>query len=211
MGVSGYSTDQELILLRETGSRLSPDLVILVICDNDFESNLLDFVYGRYYKPRFRRQGGSVVPEHRSVPRLSGLANGKLWLAERSNLWNLLRTVPFVKPALEVGQASRSQDDSLALMVALVREFKTTADSLGAQLLVMNTGHRGEHTELFHPLRPALSVYGIRSVGLEPAFGRARKEQPDRAWDFPDDTHWNVEAHLLAARVVHSDLLISKW
>ena len=53
MGVSGYSTDQELLLLERLGSELDPDIVVLIVCDNDYNANSEDFVYQRYYKPYF--------------------------------------------------------------------------------------------------------------------------------------------------------------
>ena len=68
------------------------------------------------------------------------------------------------------------------------------------------TGHRGERTGLFHALRPRLDLAGIHYVGLESALGRARRVDPERAWDFRGDTHWNVASHKLAASVVYTDL-----
>lgn len=210
-GVAGYATDQELILFRELGPRLRPDLVILVMCDNDFEENLEDFVYHRYYKPRFRLVSGRLKEEGVPVPRLFRAQGIRLWMAERSNLWNLFRTSTLFGSAFEVGAASPSDQDPMALMLALTREFARTAGSLGAGFLTANTGQRGEHTELFQRLRPRLKTAGIRFVGLEAALGEARRRDPERAWDFPDDSHWNVDSELVAARVLHSELRRTGW
>jgi GDSL-like Lipase/Acylhydrolase family len=210
-GVAGYATDQELILFRELGPRLRPDLVILVMCDNDFEENLEDFVYHRYYKPRFRLSNGRLVLEGVPVPRLSRAQSARLWMAERSNLWNLLRATPAFARDLEVGESSPSEQDPMALMLALTREFAGLARTLGAGFLTANTGHRGEHTELFQQIRPRLAAAGIRFVGLEKALGEARWRDPERDWDFPGDTHWNVDSERLAARVIHSELRHAGW
>jgi hypothetical protein len=51
MGVPGYSTDREILLLEELGLKLFPDLVVRVVCDNDFDANTEDFAYRRYFKP----------------------------------------------------------------------------------------------------------------------------------------------------------------
>jgi hypothetical protein len=40
LGVSGYSTDQELLLFRSLGPEIDPDLVLLMLVRNDFEGNV---------------------------------------------------------------------------------------------------------------------------------------------------------------------------
>lgn len=55
-GVEGYSTDQELILMERLIPLYSPDLVLLVVCDNDLGGNLEGEAYG-LPKPRFELEG----------------------------------------------------------------------------------------------------------------------------------------------------------
>jgi hypothetical protein len=214
MAVSGYSTDQQYLLLREKGARLAPDLVVLLMCDNDFLANTEDFAYKRYYKPYFvRTPAGRPSLRNSPVPLFTRAQKLKIWLAERSNLWNLVRdrrsenalAARFLD-SLRVGVPRRSGEDPVEITLALVAAFKEIADGLGAAFLTANTGHRGESTELYHALRPRLESAGIPFVGLEAALGEARRREPDRHWDFESDTHWNVDSHALAARVVFSHL-----
>jgi hypothetical protein len=67
--------------------------------------------------------------------------------------------------------------------------------------VMFNTGHRGEDTTRFHELRPTLRREGVPFLGLEETMAVARAENPAGRWDFGHDTHWNVDAHRLAARV----------
>src|SRR5204863_6859917 len=60
LSVSGYSTDQEVLTFEAEGAPLDPDVVVLLMCDNDFEGNMQGFTYGRYYKPRFVLDGPGV-------------------------------------------------------------------------------------------------------------------------------------------------------
>ena len=53
---------------------------------------------------------------------------------------------------------------------------------------------------------PRLRQAGIRILGLEGNLGEARRRDPGRCWDFRNDPHWNVDAHRLAADVVHTYL-----
>jgi hypothetical protein len=196
MGVSGYSTDQELLLFEDVGAALGPDLVLLFAVDNDFEGNARDFMYQAYYKPYFTPAG--VLALHNvPVPRLTRAQRARLWLGRRSNLWNAARSrwAPF---AVAVPQVTT--DDELALMHELLRQFRRRVEDAGATFVLFNTGHRGERTPLFQELRPRLRRDGFRFLGLEGTLGEAR-QQPGR-WDFGRDTHWNVDAHRLAAAVV---------
>ena len=214
MGVSGYSTDQELLLFQELGAELAPDLVILVATDNDFAGNGADFAYGRYYKPFFElRPDGAPWLRNTPVPRLSRFQSAKLWLGQHSNLWNAARTRRSPNAAaqrliaqLDVGQARPARADPIRLMAALVTAFDQAATAAGARFVMFNTGHRGERTGLFQLLRPYLTQAGIAQLGLEGFLGRERRRHPDLKWDFPDDTHWNVESHRLAADVVATHL-----
>lgn len=212
MGVSGYSTDQEYVLFQDVGADLDPDLVILVVCDNDFQGNTEDLAYERYYKPYFELDsGGRLTLRGSPVPRLSRSQRARLWLAEESNLWNFFRSrapmLPLLKPVLDafhVGVPRTSGADPIAITLALVAAIRSLADQEGAGLLLVNTGHRGEKTELFQALRPRLRTAGIRFLGLEGNLGEARRQRPERRWDFGHDSHWNVDSHRLAAEVVHT-------
>jgi hypothetical protein len=52
-GVSGYSTDQELLWYKYEGAKYDTDLVILVVTGNDVGDNDRQLVNTIYYKPRF--------------------------------------------------------------------------------------------------------------------------------------------------------------
>ncbi len=209
MAVSGYSTDQQIVLYREVGSRLAPDLVILVACDNDFEGNLQDFAYNAYYKPYFATNGEPTL-KNVPVPTLSGVQQTKLWLGRHSNVWNAFRSrrssVPVLSGFLawfQVATPRTAPGDAIETMATLTKTLAHDVSNTGAKFLLINTGHRGERTPLFQELRPRLRVAGVRFLGLEANFEKARAESPSRYWDFGQDTHWNVEAHRLAAAVIY--------
>jgi lysophospholipase L1-like esterase len=213
LGVSGYSTDQEYLLLQELGVELAPDLVLLVVCDNDFAGNREDFV-NHSYKPYFETQpDGSLSLRNRRVPRLSLGQETKLWLGKESNLWNLFRsrrstnkTVSRVLELFEVGAPRPSAEDPVRITAALVAAFGRLAAAAAARFAVINSGHRGENTRLIHELQAHLDREGVHFVDLGPPLGEARRDAPGRYWDFAGDVHWNVDAHRLAAGVVSIDL-----
>jgi hypothetical protein len=209
-GVSGYSTDQQLILLQELGPRLAPDVVVLVMCDNDFEGNGENFSYQQYYKPYYEQApGGTLLLRQVPVPRLDAAQRLKLWLGRRSNLWNFARSRRAAWPPLqralerlEVDVAQAPPGDLVALTAALVVAVRDEAGRLGAGFVTLNTARRRENTRLFQALRPRLKQAGVDYLGLEGPLGRGRERHPERPWDFADDPHWNLAAHRLAAEVV---------
>jgi hypothetical protein len=200
MGVSGFSTDQEYLLFEDVGAALAPDLVLLFAVDNDFEGNARDFMYQAYYKPYFLpRPDGTLALRNVPVPTLSRGQRAKLWLGRRSNVWNGLRSASSL---FQVAEPAATTGDPLGLMHAVLAQFRRRAEEAGAAFVVFNTGHRGERTPLFQALRPRLRRDGFRFLGLEGTLGEARLREPQRHWDFGRDTHWNVDAHRLAAEVV---------
>ncbi len=73
LGVSGYGTDQELLLSKRYFSRLAPDLVLLMFCvANDFADNAANAVNKGYYKPYFVVQNGRLVLRGIPVPTALG-------------------------------------------------------------------------------------------------------------------------------------------
>jgi hypothetical protein len=214
MGVSGYSTDQEYLLLKRLGRRLDPDLVLLVVCDNDFEGNQLDFAYRRYYKPWFELDGaGRLLPEPHPALRLSRWQRVKEWMGQESNVWNLLRTrqsqSAAVQALLDSFQVAipRVTPRPIKLTGALVEAFVDQARSLGARVLVLSTGHRGEDPGLFAVLERRLQEKGIPTEAQHQALGERRRLAPSGHWDFPGDTHWNLDAHAFVADRVASCLV----
>ena len=97
--------------------------------------------------------------------------------------------------------------DSVEITAALILAFADRVDAAGARFLVVNTAHRGENTPLFHSLRPMLRKPGIHQLGLEEVLGNARRDQPEKLWDFGHDFHWNLDAHRLAAEVISNYIL----
>lgn len=212
LSVSGYSTDQEILTFEAEGAPLDPDVVILLMCDNDFEGNMQGFAYNRYYKPRFVLEGDGLRLVDTPAPRAERRRPVRTWLFDHSAFQAAL--VGFAdQPRLRglarllgPGEAPRSPGSPEELMVALIRKLDREVTKTGATLVSFNTGHRGEKTPLFQSIRPELERSGIAHLGLEAQLGDARKRRPELRWDFGGDTHWNVVAHDLAARVIHLHL-----
>ena len=216
MGVFGYSTDQELLLFEDLGAKLHPTLVLLLMCDNDFEANTQDFVFYMHYKPYFELDANRhLVRRNRPVPRLSFLERTRLWLGRHSNTWKLIRAIGMgrrrpheVEPVrpwlydLTSVAISRPSTPDVRLTARLVSALRGRVKNAGAAFVVLNAAERSEQTGLFRQLRKRFKRSGIEWFPLEDVLRNARKNNPKGLWDFPGDRHWNVDASALAARTV---------
>ncbi len=81
-GVSGYGTDQQLVLLRQLAPKLRPDVVVVVFCANDLIECGSDAAYGRD-KPRFELRGDALTQVRRP--------GAESWLGAHSQLFRAVR------------------------------------------------------------------------------------------------------------------------
>jgi len=65
LGVSGYSTDQEFLLLQQFYQQIKPQTVFLIFTGNDSDGNSRNSNYG-YYKPYYQLNGNNL--ELKGVP-----------------------------------------------------------------------------------------------------------------------------------------------
>lgn len=222
MGVSGYSTDQEYLLFRERGLDLDPDLVVLIVCHNDFTDNTRDFVYFKYYKPYFTQDaGGDLTLAITDVPGLSRWQRVKVWLGQESRLWNLMRNreseAEVVQQALnffKIAVPRSSTENRVDLTAAIIQRFVRDAGERGVPVLVTTTAGGIDDDAIARrrtdgALARLLAQSGVDYLDLWPAMLAARRADPDANWDFPDNLHWNVDAHRVAAEVVAEQLRAS--
>jgi lysophospholipase L1-like esterase len=66
-GVEGYSTDQELLRMEELLPVYSPDIALLVVCENDFSGNTMNRAQG-LNKPIFRLSEDGSLQETAPAP-----------------------------------------------------------------------------------------------------------------------------------------------
>jgi GDSL-like Lipase/Acylhydrolase family len=95
LGVSAYSTDQELLMLESEGWKYQPDLVVLFFYYNDVWMNGQRLYGGATYKPAFRLdEGGNLVLTGVPVPKPA-----PAW-EDRSKLYGLIREAIKASPSV---------------------------------------------------------------------------------------------------------------
>jgi hypothetical protein len=212
-GVSGYSTDQELLWLQSDGMGFSPDLVLLEFTGNDEHDNAQQLVYGVYHKPRFELRDGRLALTGVPVPRASLPRRAAHWLGQRTALFGLLGRVRYTligalrdrvrrqtaarESAAAAGTDAPPPEERFAVTLAILEEMQRTAEAGGARFAMMIHGHgwvagyHGRYREMVDTLKRA----GYAPFVLE--------ESPEYDHDMmmiPKDGHWNERGHELVAR-----------
>lgn len=69
MGISGYGTDQELLLLQKWFDHIQPDIVFLCFTPNDWKDNIANSRYGGYFKPYYEYIDFKLIKKGTPVPK----------------------------------------------------------------------------------------------------------------------------------------------
>jgi lysophospholipase L1-like esterase len=204
LAVSGYSTDQELLLFREKGVNYDPDVVILVMAGNDFESNTRPKEYVYYHKPVFMLENGKLVLMNRPVPRANPLVRFAASTSKRSYLLTQLNRV--FQGVREKGEREKRaarrkkeppRDDvefprthAEKVTGLLVESFVSTVESTGASLIIVFVDGQGGRD------RRLAGYLGETSATLV----HVDDHIPSSDYDdhhLPGDFHWNPAGHAI--------------
>lgn len=222
MGVSGYGTDQELLLYRDEGYKYQADLVIIIVTENDPIGNLLTQQYVVYGKPAFQLQDGDKDGEltlvNQPVPRTPWWKHTLTNLATQSYVLTAANRHLYSK-AIEGSAASVAQkkdgDGGSAATPTGLRQFpRTPEEKITARLLVELrreiSARQGEGKLLVvfteemtgsQEMAQYLTPFGISCLDLEEHI-----DHKDEALHLPDDFHWNAEGHKRVAEILATHL-----
>lgn len=206
-GVSGYSTDQQYLYLRERGIRYRPDAVLILLFRDDLYGNTQDELF-LYNKPRFRLEGDVLIEPVLPVKENTLAQRFERWVLQRTYLGKII-----YQAFAAVGHLLRSQDSeesapawsavnlpegSVNLTNRLLRETSRFCREHGAQLVVATAGLS---PEVAASLQDAADTHGYRLFSLDDALSKAT-----RPVTFPRDAHWNPWGHEVVAREIDKRL-----
>jgi lysophospholipase L1-like esterase len=191
--VSGYGTDQQLLYLRDRGLAYRPDVVMLLLYQNDFTNNRAS---AQYYtnKPYFVMSGADLELRNAPVPPPSLSQRAARWLGG-TYLWGRV-----VQAAIGVAdQLSRARSGAAAasdhqLTLRRVEEVAKTSAAGGARFLLVSVPMDAQRREL---LAGRASERGIPYLPLDPAFAQGAE-----GLVFPENLHWTAAGHRVAAEAI---------
>ena len=222
-GVSGYSTDQELLWFRSEGIKYETDLVILGFTGNDIGHNQQQLVNTIYYKPRFEKKEGHLIPTGYPVPRTSPQGRATYFLSQRSALAYLIvqrffdvlsfYTNSGVNSDNETSSVSglRSAPEPFGLTIALLDEMRNIAESKEAKFMIVATDRwwNSPSGETYKDFIDTLRTEGFLVLDVESMPGFNPGEML-----IPDDGHWSKAGHEFVAErirdLIESNQLLSQ-
>jgi len=175
-GVSGYGTDQALLLMHRLWNLVNPKVVVLTFCvDNDRDDNRSSFRYGQQHKPYFiRTPEGELQVRGYPLPHFSREDNPPGPWSERS---------AFVRFAVDIYARLREREIIVPdLTENLIDSMQRTVEAHGARLVI---GLQRRESKL----EAHLQARKIPYTTFEDAPG-----YPTAGW------HWTPEGNAIVAR-----------
>lgn len=211
-GVSGYSTDQELLWYRHEGTKYDTDLVILVFTGNDVGDNERLLVSNIYYKPKFVLGDGHLALTGYPIPRTRLPGRFIYSLSQRSALAYFLvqRYFDFrslfttwkanrdpATPPVPVG--INATEEPFRLTIALIDEMRQMAEARNAEFMIVSTNRWWNHRskETYQDFLEALQKEGFVVLDVESMPGFDPEEMV-----IPDDGHWSRSGHRFVAEKI---------
>ncbi|MEZ4654087.1 MAG: GDSL-type esterase/lipase family protein [Candidatus Eisenbacteria bacterium] len=203
-GVSGYSTDQELLLLQDRGLAYHPDVVLLCLYRNDILDNGRATAWGLYQKPRF------TLNDHEEPVLAQGTVSagvpfGMKVRRELRRRFVLYDVLAYRLAALRT-EADEEPDPASArtLTHTLIARIAADSRAAGAHFLLVVLPETPEPDALLD------GIVGAR-LDLEPVFEHYRQTHPDSALSFQYDSHWLPRGHRLVAEAIADKLPALRW
>jgi lysophospholipase L1-like esterase len=218
LGVSGYSTDQELLLYRDEGYKYKADLVMIVVADNDPPGNVLAEQYVVYGKPVFQLKDQDLLLSNHPVARASLWKRVLTELTRRSSILNTAnkylyaKTVGNTAPTAQRKSADggsgavptspkkfpRTPADEITVRLLLeLRQVIPALQGAGKLLVVFVDGMTGISRDMMAYLTP----YDIPCLDLGEHI-----DFKDKSLHLADDFHWNAEGHKRVADILAQNL-----
>lgn len=204
LGVTGYSTDQELLVYQDEGYKYNADYVVLVFCMNDVDGNTTRVQYATYEKPIYVLDHDQLRLENQPVRRSALWKRGLVGLTSHSYLINTMYRVLAEaalksKPQLQQASADNKFPASIAdkLTARLILEFQHAVaerqpNSKFLVVLVEDMAPNyaqqvANYLEHFHIPALALGDHVDRN---------------NRSLHLPDENHWSPSGNRLVAKSI---------
>jgi hypothetical protein len=193
--VSGYSTDQEYLYFEDRGWQYQPDVVLMVMHENDFLGNT-ESEHTGYYKPCFIINEGRLeltnvpVPAQKWRQRMEIFILGKTYLFQKMYLGARVfagKIAARGKPISDDG----AKQNRLRITARLVQALDELCREKGAKLVIASYAFDAGQIEC---VKSVCASQAIPFLPLDPALKAARQ-----SFTFPSNPHWNATGHRITA------------
>jgi hypothetical protein len=210
--VSGYSTDQEYLYLKERGIRFKPDVVVLLFDENDFSDNDMESACW-HFKPYFIEHNGIWELRNNPVPmatlgqRADRFFIGRTYILKYLYLavirWYYLgyyhlRSLVKHHPQRDISVREQEPEKTFAATAYLLGSINRLCIENNAKFILVSI-------PMDKSKRAWMEDFAQREkisyLALDPYF-----ESKERQTTFAHDKHWNPIGHQIAANAINDFL-----
>ncbi|MFH0958460.1 MAG: GDSL-type esterase/lipase family protein [Pseudomonadota bacterium] len=200
-GVSGWSTDQELLWLEKYGLSYNPDLVILLFYQNDLEDNLRLMVNNFYRKPRFvLKDDGELILTGTPCPHASRFLLTLKYLRNHSSIVALLGNLTY-RSGLNIGNlifgnanVTRETDKEIRLSLTLLLRMNNILSQKGIPFVLVTYCEGDRSCAALSSLAKENDIILLNVDKLE---GYSRDVMTIKG-----DGHWNAVGHSFVGKAL---------
>lgn len=207
-GHVGYCTAQEFLFLKYEGVNYSPDLIILLFCENDLIGNVATTT-GYYPRPAFAiDENDNIFLTNVPLPEISLFNKIKAYLTYHSHLSYFVyerlqksRSMRKILAPIGLIQKGYISDEkeiqyTWRLEYALLNEINNISNN---KLIIVAISDEGNKLSEF------CNENGIYFLNLQPEF--EKQTLKGKQLLIPIDLHWNEDGHRLAAELIYNKLI----
>jgi lysophospholipase L1-like esterase len=222
LGVFGYGTDQEAILLEREGLRFSPDLVIVGLSPGDLTDNMCS-IYTGISKPYCTVENGRIKLNNVPVPNPGEQTLVKRGARVREALYRHSHLYRLVAERLNESRifmpdsvSEMSQDEGMRVTVAILDGMNRVCRESGCSFAVLLLSHgawieamgRDQRQDVgYYPvLTRMLASRGITVIDTTDKFV-AESRNGEKLFFDHDPVHLNGEGNRAAAESLHEGLI----
>ena len=210
-GVGGYGTIQEYLYLATEGLQFHPDLVLLMVFENDLSDNCLSHYPGFGPRPygAFAKGGLTIVeqPSPQAFLKYTLPIPFAFFLSQHSYLFYFLNDniyhKLFAAHMRQLHKADLQETDNCGkydVFYAIITMFQQLLGrqgiDLGLVLIPSKANVLKGHSEILSPVEEYCQR---QHIACRPLLGRFTKEQAAAQSYFPIDIHWTRAGHRVVA------------
>ena len=206
--VSGYSTDQEYLYLKERGIWFKPDVVMLLFCWNDFTDNNIGSA-SWYFKPYFVEHNGIWELRNNPVPMATMKQRAHRFFFGRTYVikhlyaavihgFYYLRSLVKHNPPRDIPVREQEPEKTYAVTAYLLQSINRLCIGNNAKFILVSVPMEREKQAWLEDLAQREK---IPYLALDPYF-----ELKEGQLTFSHDKHWNSIGHKIAANAISTFL-----
>ena len=205
MGLWGYSTDQELLILEDKGLKYHPDIIVLAVFMDDYYGCQLHTQRNKFLKPKFSYDTDGNIFLRGNVP--NNNTNSYLVNFFRTRFALLCERMSIDKNIYSLGWISVFDNEFIKrgyfkLPLLIMSAINNISERNNSRLLVVLIPFKDQLRGNMSNLPQTITVNHLKRSNAEVLDLLPVYKQSNEKLYFSRDLHWTASGHQLASRLI---------